>query len=111
MVHDIDDMIADFCKRSKSRYTPDHIKQAMDENYSLVTEDGFICFAITQDECYCLFCYVRPGKDVKPFQWAMETYAKQHGCKVVKFLTRREKAFQRKFKDYTPGARMFEKYI
>lgn len=107
----MDEMISDFLRRSRSRYTPEQIKQALRDNLSIVTEDGFICFNIVQDECYILFCYVRPGKDVKPFQYAAEFYAKQHGCKSIAFLTAREKAFQRKFKDYHPAERLFRKEL
>lgn len=107
----LDEMLSDFLRRSHSHYTPEQIKQALRDNLSIVTEDGFICFNIVQDECYILFCYVRPGKDVTPFKMAVELYAKVHGCKYVKFLTRRERAFARKFKDYRPAERMFEKEL
>jgi len=114
----MDNLIKDFVKRSRSRYTESHIKQALEENLSIVTDDGFICFAIVQDECHVLFCYVRPGAELKPFAWAVETYAKEHGCKVVKWLTHREKAFLRAVENpnhplygYAPTARMFEKQI
>ncbi|EAX47555.1 hypothetical protein TcarDRAFT_1290 [Thermosinus carboxydivorans Nor1] len=107
----MDEMISDFLRRSRSRYTPEHIKQSLRDNLSIVTEDGFICFNIVQDECYILFCYVRPGKDVTPFKLAVEAYAKAHGCRWIKFLTHREKAFARKFKDYHPTARLFEKEL
>lgn len=107
----IDEMIADFLRRSRSRYTADQIKQALADNLSIVTDDGFICFNIVQDECYVLFAYARPGKDFQPFLLAMEFYARRNGCKVIRFLTHREKAFQRRFKDYKPSARLFEKIL
>lgn len=107
----VDSMINDFIHRSRSRYTVEQIKQALHDNLSLVTEDGFICFSIVQDECYILFCYARPGKDVRPFQYAAEFYAKTHGCKTIAFLTSREKAFARKFKDYYPAERLFRKEL
>ena len=105
----MDELIAGFLRRSRSRYTAGHIKKALQDNLSIVTEDGFIIFNIVQDECYILFCYVRPGKDVTPFKEAVELYAKLQGCRYVKFLTNREKAFARRFKDYRPTARLFEK--
>jgi hypothetical protein len=102
-------LIQDFIRRARSHYTEDNIIQALRDNLSIVTKDGFICFSIVQDECYILFLYVRPGKDIRPFQYAAEFYAKQHGCKTIAFLTAREKAFERKFKDYHPAERLFRK--
>jgi len=107
----IDDMITDFINRSKSRYTADQVKQALADNLSIVNEDGFICFSIVQDECYTLFAYVRPGVSFKPFQYAVELFAKTKGCKTSNFVTYREKAFARKFKDYRPGPRLFQKNL
>lgn len=107
----MNDLITEFIRRSRSRYTSEHIKQALQDNLSIVTDDGFICFNIVQDECYVLFAYTRPGEDFAPFINAMEFYAKLHNCKVIKFITHREKAFQRRFKDYRPSARMFEKML
>lgn len=107
----MDEIIIDFIRRSRSHYTVDQVKKTLQDNLSLITRDGFICFNIVQDECYILFCYTRPGVDVKPYQYAAEFYAKKHGCKRIAFLTNREKAFQRKFKDYHPTARLFEKEL
>ena len=107
----IDNLITEFLRRSRSRYSPEQIKEALRDNLSIVTEDGFICFNVVQDECYVLFAYTRPGKSFLPFKMAMEFYARSHGCRFVKFITHREKAFERSFKDYKPTARMFEKRL
>jgi hypothetical protein len=107
----MDALIADFLHRSRSRYTADHVKQALSDNLSIVTDDGFICFNIVQDECYVLFAYTRPGADFAPFLNTMELYARSQDCKVIRFLTHREKAFQRRFKDYHTAGTLFEKTL
>jgi hypothetical protein len=107
----MDALIADFLRRSRSRYTADHVKQALSDNLSIVTEDGFICFNVVQDECYILFFYVRPGVDAKPFLSAVEFHAKANNCTVMRFVTQRDKAFARRFKDYHTAGTLFEKAL
>lgn len=105
------DMVTEFLRRSRSRYSPGQVKEALKDNLSIVTDDGFICFNIVQDECFVLFAYTRPGADFKPFKLAMEFYARSHGCRYVKFTTKREKGFQKLLPDYHPAERVFEKEL
>lgn len=109
----LDQMISDFCHRALTDYTPEVIKTMIHDNYSIITDDGFIVFNFVLMECHCFFCYVVPGREnvFRDFVTAVEILAKQHGCKKTKFITKRDKAFARYMKDYKPCAIMFEKEL
>lgn len=108
---DIDTMLVDFCKRAKTDYTPEHIKSIMNGNYTIMSEDGFMVFNFVLDEAQVFFCYVVPGRPntFHEFVKTIELLAKSKGCKKVKFVTKRDKAFARALPDYKPCAVMFEK--
>lgn len=105
-------MLEDFCSRAKTDYTPEHVKSVMNGNYSLVTDEGFMVFNFVLDEAQVFFCYVLPGSNAfAEFVKTIELLAKSKGCKKVKFITKRDKAFARALPDYKPCAVMFEKEL
>lgn len=111
---DINEMIKDFCRRTKNEYTEKQIIICLEDNYHIITEYGFCIFNISYDELYCLFCYVIPNSPKDTFKnlvETMETFAKMNGCTKTKFITRRDKGFSRIMKDYKPCAVMFEKKL
>ena len=103
--------IDEFIRRSKTKYKKEQIEQALRDNFSIVSDDGFICFSITQDECFILFSYVKPGGNSKAFLMAVEMFAKLHGCTSINFVTQRDKAFQRLYKDFKPAGVLFTKEL
>jgi hypothetical protein len=109
----IDEMIDDFCRRSDTRYTPERVRQIIADYISYATEDGFLVVGVVHDECHIILIYVRPGaKDVNLFAVMVEDIARQNGCRVIRYLSRRSaRALQRSFPDYKPVATMYERVI
>lgn len=98
------DMIADYCRRSKTRRTPEEIAYTIGRNHVLHNENGFICFAPMQDEIHMFFAYAAPGKSIRPLKDELERRAKEAGCRRTKFATDRPEVFMRLFPDYQPIA-------
>ena len=111
---DINEMIKDFCKRSRTEYKEDIVRKVMNDNYHIITDSGFVVFNIVYNEIHCLFLYVVPGSKpnvFRDFVKFIEEFGKSNGCTKAKFITCRDKGFSRLLRDYSPCAIMYEKEI
>lgn len=109
----MNEMINDFIKRSKTRYGPQQILATMARCHTLVVEDGFLVLDVYQDECHVIFMYIRPGKNLLPlFELVTEEVARLHGCKVIRFISRRTPAaIARHRPGYRPNAILYEREL
>lgn len=109
----LDDMVQDFIRRSKIRYTADQVYDIMGKNKTLILRDGFISLYVDSQECQVLFMYIRPGANLLPyFEFAAEDIARHFGCKYIRFLSRRKpKTIMRTRPGYRPVSIMYEKEL
>lgn len=108
----LDTMIPDYIKRCKfHHYTIDMIKKDIAEGISIVTDDGFLVMNIFDNELHVVHTYAKPTAKTlfKDFLTIIDLTAKRFGCKVILFVTRREKAFDKLLgpQGYKPYATMF----
>lgn len=109
----VEQMIADFIRRSKTRYTAAQIRDTMARCPTLVVDDGFLVLDIYQDECHVLYMYIRPGINLLPlFEFVTEDVARHFGCKVIRFISRRRpEAITRTRPGYRPCAILYEREL
>jgi hypothetical protein len=104
-------MIQEFCKRSRTHYTPEHVIDAIKTCRSIITDEGFYVFQIWMDELQVLFGYVKPGVNGRLYLDIIEDIGRINHCKRVVFATAREAGFARMWPDYQPTARVFTKEL
>lgn len=109
----LDEMVNDFIRRSKIRYSAEQVYEVMARSKTLILRDGFMSLDIGRDECHVLFMYIRPGAKLLPyFEFAVEDIARHLGCKVIRFLSRRTpEAIMRTRSGYKPVSIMYEKEL
>lgn len=112
----LDTMIVDYIKRCRfNHYTQDMIKKDIAENLSIVADDGFLAMQIFDNELHVIHIYTKPAAQTlfKDFVAIIDLTAKRFGCKVILFVTRREKAFEKVLgpHGYKPYAVMFGKEV
>jgi hypothetical protein len=111
----MNNMIEDFIKRSKCRYSVEQVKEDLNNGFRLITDKGFLSMTIDGDELHVVHAYVVPGEAqlFQDFIKIAEITARQFNCRVVIFSTMRPKGFSKLLgpHGYKPVATVFGKEV
>lgn len=110
----IKSMVEDFCQRNLCEYTPEMCFRVMNNNQTIIDEQGFLVFNIIEQELHIIFCYAVPENHYicKQMVELAEKIGKTKGCTVSQFITRRnEKAMERLMTGFHPVGTIFEKEL